>query len=65
MCTTTSGMLTLAGMLSDPLIQAMMHSDGVSYVDHASLLFRLKSTLDDRVTAFNHLVPAAREMATR
>ena len=64
MCTTTSGVLTLAGMLSDPLIQAMMRSDGVSYGDHASLLFRVKNMLDDRGTAFNQLVPAARELAT-
>jgi hypothetical protein len=48
MCTTTHGTLTLAGMLNDPLILAMMRSDRVSEVDHAALLFRVKDTLADR-----------------
>jgi len=48
MCTTTQGTLTLAGMLSDPLILAMMRSDRVSEVDYAALLFRVKDTLADR-----------------
>jgi hypothetical protein len=48
MCTTTSGTLTLAAMLSDPLILAMMRSDGVSERDHEALLFRVKDTLDER-----------------
>jgi hypothetical protein len=50
MCTTTSGTLTLAGMLNDPLIQAVMRSDGVSEDDHAALLFRVKETLAERET---------------
>jgi hypothetical protein len=48
MCTTTFGTLTLAGLLSDPLTQAMMRSDGVSHDDFAALLFRVKDTLADR-----------------
>jgi hypothetical protein len=51
MCTTTSGLLTLTGMLSDPLIQAMMRSDGVSEREHAALLFRVKDTLAVRAHA--------------
>jgi hypothetical protein len=45
MCTTTAGTLTLATMLTDPLIRAMMHSDRVSEDDHAALLFRVKDRL--------------------
>ena len=48
MCTTTFGTLTLAAMLQDPLIQAMMRSDGVSEREHADLLFRVKDTLAER-----------------
>jgi hypothetical protein len=48
MCTTTFGTLTLAALLSDPLTQAMMRSDGVSQCDFAALLFRVKDTLADR-----------------
>ena len=48
MCTTTFGTLTLAGLLSDPLTQAMMRSDGVSADDFAALLFRVKDTLEER-----------------
>jgi hypothetical protein len=48
MCTTTFGTLTLAAMLSDPLIQAMMRSDGVSERDHETLLFRVKDVLAGR-----------------
>jgi hypothetical protein len=48
MCTTTSGTLTLASMLSDPLIQAMMRSDRVSEAEHAELLFRVKDHLAGR-----------------
>jgi hypothetical protein len=36
MCATTFGTLTLAGMLSDPLIKAVMRSDGVSEGDHTA-----------------------------
>ena len=50
MCTTTFGTLTLAAMLSDPLIHAVMRSDGVSENEHAALLFRVKDTLDDRAS---------------
>jgi hypothetical protein len=49
MCTTTFGTLTLACMLTDPLIQAVMRSDRVSEDDYAALLFRVKDTLADRV----------------
>jgi len=48
MCTTTFGTLTLATMLSDPLIQAVMRSDGVSEGEYAALLFRVKDRLDER-----------------
>lgn len=48
MCTTTFGTLTLAGMLNDPLIQAVMRSDGVSERDYEALLFRVRDTLDER-----------------
>ena len=48
MCTTTFGTLTLAGMLNDPLIQAVMRSDHVSEDDYAALLSRVKDTLADR-----------------
>ncbi len=48
MCTTTSGTLTLATMLTDPLIRAMMRSDHVSEDDHAALLFRVKDRLAER-----------------
>ena len=50
MCMTTFGTLTLANMLSDPLIQAMMHSDHVSERDHEALLFRVKDVLAGRAT---------------
>lgn len=49
MCTTTFGTLTLAAMLDDPLIQAMMHSDGVSQREHTALLFRVRDTLEGRM----------------
>jgi len=48
MCMTTSATLTLASMLTDPMIHAMMRSDGVSEHDHAALLFRVRNTLADR-----------------
>jgi hypothetical protein len=48
MCTTTHGTLTLAGMLNDPLIQAVMRADRVSEGEYAALLFRVKDTLADR-----------------
>lgn len=49
MCTTTFGTLTLAAMLDDPLIQAMMRSDGVSQREHTALLFRVRDTLEGRM----------------
>jgi len=48
MCTTTFGTLTLAAMLTDPLIEAMRRSDGVSDDEFAALLFRVRDTLADR-----------------
>jgi hypothetical protein len=48
MCTTTSGTLTLEGMLNDPLIQAVRRSYGVSKRDYETLLFRVKDTLAQR-----------------
>jgi hypothetical protein len=45
MCTTTFSTLTLAAMLTDPLIRAVMRSDGISEHEHATLLFRVKDTL--------------------
>ncbi|MGD0431232.1 MAG: hypothetical protein ABSA58_09080 [Acetobacteraceae bacterium] len=35
-------------MLSDPLIKAVMRSDGVSEGDHAALLYRVKDRLAER-----------------
>lgn len=48
MCTTTHGTMTMANMLNDPLIQAVMRSDGVSTHELTALLVRVKDTLDDR-----------------
>jgi len=48
MCTTGLGTLTLAGMLDDPLIKAVMRSDGVSEGEHSALLFRVKDQLAER-----------------
>ena len=48
MCTTTSGTLTLEGMLRDPLIQAVRRSYGVSEREYEALLFRVKDTLAQR-----------------
>lgn len=48
MCTTTSGTQTLDWMLSDPLIQAVRRSDGVSEREYEALLFRVKDTLAER-----------------
>ena len=50
MCTTTFGTLTFAAMLTDPLIQAVMRSDGVSDGEHAALLYRVKDHLAERET---------------
>lgn len=47
MCT-TFGTLTLAAMLTDPLIQAVMRSDRVSERDYEALLFRVKDSLARR-----------------
>ena len=51
MCTTTLGTLTMATMLTDPLIQAVMRSDRVSERDYAALLFRVKDSLAEREQA--------------
>ncbi len=48
MCTSTPGTLTLEGMLRDPLIHAVMRSDGVSTREYEALLFRVKDTLAER-----------------
>ncbi|HEX3995024.1 MAG TPA: hypothetical protein VHX39_27940 [Acetobacteraceae bacterium] len=48
MCTTTSGTLTLEGMLNDPLIQAVRQSYGVPKREYEALLFRVKDTLAER-----------------
>jgi len=48
MCTTTSGTRSLDWMLSDPLIQAVRRSDGVSEHEYEALLFRVKDTLAER-----------------
>lgn len=62
MCTTTSGTHTLDWMLSDPLIQAVRRSDGVSAREYEALLFRVKDTLAERAwspaSAPEHLVEA-------
>ena len=59
MCTTTFDTLTLAGMLKDPLIRAVMRSDRVSEGEYEALLFRVKDMLTDRE---RHIQPEA-EMA--
>jgi hypothetical protein len=51
MCMTTSGTLTLAALLRDPLIQMVMRSDNVSYEDHSALLYRVKDSLIARAAA--------------
>jgi hypothetical protein len=48
MCTMTISMLTMAGMLQDPLIRLVMHSDGVSEQDMSNLLNRVKDSLEAR-----------------
>ena len=63
MCTTTLGTLTLAGLLSDPLTQAMMRSDGVSEHDFAALLFRVKDSLADREDLAAQMPDQAWELA--
>jgi hypothetical protein len=63
MCTTTSGTLTLAALLSDPLTRAMMRSDGVSERDFAALLFRVKDSLADRESGVEAMPNPAWEMA--
>jgi hypothetical protein len=61
MCTTGLGTLTLAGMLDDPLIKAVMRSDGVSEGDHAALLFRVKDQLAEREVPTDRVREAAGE----
>lgn len=48
MCTANSGTLTLASMLTDPLIQAVMRSDGVSRHEFSALMYRVKDSLTER-----------------
>jgi hypothetical protein len=48
MCTMTISMLTIAGMLQDPLIRLVMRSDGVSEQDLSDLLSRVKNSLEAR-----------------
>ena len=48
MCMTTFGTLTLAAMLDDPLIRAVMQSDNVSEDEHEALLTRVKHSLEER-----------------
>ena len=48
MCASTAEPLTLAAMLTDPMIQAMMRSDRVLERDYAALLARVKASLDQR-----------------
>lgn len=48
MCTTTDGTLTLAAVLNDPLILAVMRSDHVSEAEHTELWFRVKDRLERR-----------------
>lgn len=43
MCYMESDTLTLAGMLADPMIRAVMRSDGVSEHEFSSLLFRVRA----------------------
>lgn len=45
MCTTTTGTLTLAGLLQDPLVRMVMRSDNVSEADHSELLHRVQQSL--------------------
>ena len=52
MCATTHGTLTLASLLTDDLIQAVMRSDNVSQRDHAALMFLVKDTLEHRAHAW-------------
>lgn len=48
MCTTTFGTLTLAAMLEDPLIRAVMRSDRVSVGEYEAMLYRVKELLAER-----------------
>ncbi len=45
MCANAEYGLTMAGLLSDPLIQLMMRSDGVDHRDHADLWERTRETV--------------------
>jgi hypothetical protein len=51
MCTTANSALTLATLLQDPLIQMVMRSDNVSEEDHSRLLYRVKHSLIERLSA--------------
>ena len=45
MCMNVECGLTMAGMLGDPLIQAMMRSDGVTQEAHTELWERVRDAL--------------------
>lgn len=62
MCTNAECGLTMAGLMSDPLIQMMNRSDGVTQEEHADLWERTRETL----VARGALQPVSREAeATR
>jgi len=42
--------LTFAGLLTDPMIRTVMHSDGVSEEEYSSMLFRVRAALVARQT---------------
>jgi len=48
MCSNEAGMLTLDGLLQDPLTRMIMRSDGVSERDFSDLLLRVQDCLADR-----------------
>ena len=58
MCATTDGTLTLAGMLTDPLIRAVMRSDGISEHELETLLSRMKDRLESREPVVHALLEA-------
>ena len=49
MCANAECGLTMAGLLSDPLIQAMMRSDGVTHQAHADLWERAREAVVARI----------------
>ena len=59
MCTTTSGTLTLAALLQDPLIQMVMRSDNVTDKEHSELLHRVQNSLIAREATSQSLYQTA------